>query len=311
MNYRRTMIHPAVKQRFPKIKLFYEKNTHKKVPTDYYLAVPYGKKYFAWFTYGESENICILIEVRPERDGEFSIISTQVRPVAFDNSLAMNTILYGSLLPRTNYFCVENIFYYKNQKMTSKTNEDRLKILETIFSKEIRQEKVVENEIIFGMAIISNSFKWLMKECASLPYQIYCIQCKNFKTNNAFKMLYKNIENKTNGRQDSNKDTRNCNSVREFKVKATIGVDNYQLLDKNDEFVEMAYIPNFTTSKLMNSIFRIIKENDNLDALEESEDEDEFENTDEDKYVDLSKCVSMECHHHQTFKKWVPVKLLS
>ena len=95
-------------------------------------------------------------------------------------------------------------------------------------------------------------------------------------------------------------------------MQATIGVDNYQLLDKKtNEFVQIAYIPNFETSKLMNSIFRIIKENDNLDALEESEDEDEFENTKEDKFVDLNKQVSMECKMHPTFKKWVPIKLLS
>ena len=34
----------------------------------------------------------------------------------------------------------------------------------------------------------------------------------------------------------------------------------------------------------------------NLDALEESDDEDEFENINDDKYVDLDKCVKMECH---------------
>lgn len=305
------MIHPAVKKRFPKIKLFYEKNTHKKVHADYYVAVPYGKKYFAWFTYGEHENICILIEVRVERDGNFSIVSTQVRPVSFHNSLAMNTILYGSLLPKTKYFCAENVFYYKNERMTGKTNEERLKIMEHIFSKEINQSSVVENEIIFGLPLISNSFKWLMKECNGLPYQIYCIQCKNFKTNNAFKMLYKSAEQNT-ASQNKSKMSENKFNIREFTVMATIGVDNYQLIDKEtDKFMEMAYIPNFTTSKLMNSIFRVIKENDNLDALEESDDEEEFEDTAEDKFVDLKKRVTMECHLHPTFKKWVPIKLLS
>ena len=39
------MLHGFVKSRFPPIKLFYEKNTHKKVVSDYYLAIPYGKKY--------------------------------------------------------------------------------------------------------------------------------------------------------------------------------------------------------------------------------------------------------------------------
>ena len=39
----------------------------------------------------------------------------------------------------------------------------------------------------------------------------------------------------------------------------------------------------------MNSLFRNIKENRNLDLLEESDDEEEFENTSLDKFVDLDK----------------------
>ena len=35
----------------------------------------------------------------------------------------------------------------------------------------------------------------------------------------------------------------------------------------------------------MNSLFRTIKENENLDSLEESDDEEEFENSNVDKFV--------------------------
>ena len=295
------MLHSVIKQRFPTIKLFYEKNTHKKVTSDYYTAVPYGKKYFAWMTYHKNENVCIIIEIKVERDGNFSFVSSDIRPVSFHNSLSRGTILYGTMIPKTRFFCVENIFFYKNQRVNTKSNKDRLCILENIFENELRQVSIVPNEVIFGMALITNSFKWLIKEIPSLPYHIYAIQCKNFTNNNAFKMMYK-----TYGREEQSKETV------VFDVTATIGVDNYQLLDnKTGEFVEMAYIPNFQTSKMMNSIFRTIKENDNLDALEESDDEDEFENTEEDKFVDLKKRVTMECKLHPTFKKWMPIKILS
>ena len=45
----------------------------------------------------------------------------------------------------------------------------------------------------------------------------------------------------------------------------------------------------------MNSLFRNIKENIDLDKLEESDDEDEFENISDDKYVDLNKSFKMKC----------------
>jgi hypothetical protein len=58
----------------------------------------------------------------------------------------------------------------------------------------------------------------------------------------------------------------------------------------------------------MNALFRTIKENANLDLLEESDDDEEFENTQMDKFVDLEKTVLMECVYSKRFKKWQPNK---
>ena len=58
----------------------------------------------------------------------------------------------------------------------------------------------------------------------------------------------------------------------------------------------------------MNNIFRIIKENKNLDYLEESDDEEEFENINLDKYVDLNKKYIMKCEYNFNFKKWIPLE---
>jgi hypothetical protein len=57
---------------------------------------------------------------------------------------------------------------------------------------------------------------------------------------------------------------------------------------------------------LLNKIFRNIKENDNLDALEESDDEDEFENNKEDRFVYLEKECMFNCVFNHKFKKWMP-----
>ena len=59
----------------------------------------------------------------------------------------------------------------------------------------------------------------------------------------------------------------------------------------------------------MNSLFRNIKENINLDYLEESDDENEFEDIRADKYVDLDLELNIDCIYSNKFKKWVPVKL--
>ena len=58
----------------------------------------------------------------------------------------------------------------------------------------------------------------------------------------------------------------------------------------------------------MNALFRNIKENRNLDSLEESDDEGEFEDISEDKFVFLDKEIIMSCVYNYTFKRWTPLK---
>jgi hypothetical protein len=60
----------------------------------------------------------------------------------------------------------------------------------------------------------------------------------------------------------------------------------------------------------MNTIFRTIKENQNLDFLEMSDCEEEFENIKEDKFVNLKKIVYMKCKYNKKFKKWIPFEIV-
>jgi hypothetical protein len=94
---------------------------------------------------------------------------------------------------------------------------------------------------------------------------------------------------------------------------ADIQYDIYRLFaygsKKTDVYYNVAYIPNYKNSVFMNKIFRNIRENANLDAIEESDDEEDFENIDPEKYVDLKKAVFMECRFNTKFKKWVPVRI--
>lgn len=104
--------------------------------------------------------------------------------------------------------------------------------------------------------------------------------------------------------------TKNTQHVeRVFSVSAALQNDIYLLRDKENNHIGVAYIPDYVTSVMMNKLFRNIKENDNLDALEESDSEEEFEDMRPDKYVDLEKNMLMVCVFHHKFKKWVPTKL--
>jgi hypothetical protein len=92
-----------------------------------------------------------------------------------------------------------------------------------------------------------------------------------------------------------------------FKVTPDIQNDIYNLLVYNngkEEFYDIAFIPDYKTSIMMNKLFRKIKENNYLDALEESDNEDEFENERIDKYVYLEKSYKMVCEQMGLLTQW-------
>jgi len=100
-----------------------------------------------------------------------------------------------------------------------------------------------------------------------------------------------------------------------FYIKPDIQNDIYYLYKINTVNFslisnEIAHIPDYKTSVLMNKLFRNIKENINLDSLEESDDEEEFENIQIDKFVDLNKTFKMRCIFNHKFRKWVPVNVV-
>ena len=167
-----------------------------------------------------------------------------------------------------------------------------------IFKNEIKQVGYSNNDIIITLPITKTSFNDLESELKYLPYNIYSIAF--IKGNHkAMKYVYRYKQAKT------------IKAI--FKVKADIQNDIYNLFcsDENKQkFYQIAYIPDYKTSVMMNSLFRNISENMNLDTLEESEDEEDFENIDLDKYVDLDKCFTMECVYNNKFKMWVPEKVV-
>ena len=97
-----------------------------------------------------------------------------------------------------------------------------------------------------------------------------------------------------------------------FYVRADTMFDVYflgSLQENTIVYCQNALVQNYKTSVFLNGVFRNIRENANIDAIEESDDEDDFEDVRENKYVDLEKEVVMECAFHYKFKKWMPFRL--
>jgi hypothetical protein len=334
----------SILSEFPKFELSYETMSHKKVFNhDVILAIPDGKKCLVWFTSYKSENVCFIMETGENN----SICDVYMGLVGFHDKLVLGTcgtIFYGTIF-KTNgstCFCIEDLYYYKGANHSSKTFLSRLQLIKNILQNEISQQTLTNKYILFGLPLMNTDLITLLREIDLLPYKISQLKYRWFETKKImFSSYYKPLtrgfvpsatrvpvpsetrvpvplvpsetrepEFKSKVKDNIHNGKQLLNAV--FKVTADVQSDIYNLFiykDGIEEFYDYAYIPDYETSLLMNKLFRNIKENDNLDALEESDDEDEFENNNADKYVYLERSYKINCRFNYKFKKWTPISM--
>ena len=197
------------------------------------------------------------------------------------------------------------------------TNKERISGLASLFKEHKIHTLQINNEckyleepydILFSISDCFYQWNDFVKGSIHIPYEIKHLE---------YKFLTENLQTKTsrfiyilNGKQNQVGSLQNT-SIQTFWITADIQADVYYLSDiKTGQTTDTAHIPDYKTSVMMNSIFRKIKENINLDSLEESDDEEEFEDCREDKYLQPNKRVKMECVYNTHFNKWVPNKIL-
>jgi len=333
----------SILSELPNIKLSYENIIHNKVYSNFVLAIPEGKKCFAWFTNNKNGNICYILELKENKQ----VYDIKIVNCCFDSSLSYGTIFYGTFFNylNNNFFSIEDIFFYKGVNVSNYIWIKKLDLFSQIMSIDIKQVAYNNSFIIFGLALISSNFDELVNEINNLKYKIKSIQFRNYNNKNVSQYIeFLNINNnnfrkdfKQKSYENKNKDieykpvtvsnqvtnvnikSEHKNSTKRerfavFQVKPEIQNDIYYLYcydnsSKSLVHYNIACIPDFKTSVMMNKLFRNIKENTNLDSLEESDNEDEFENEKEDRFVYLDREFNMLCSYNYKFKKWVPLKL--
>jgi len=186
--------------------------------------------------------------------------------------------------------------------------------------------------IWFGLPIKCTSYAEALR--ISTGYAVYAIQARfGNQTDNKY---YQNSQNSQNSQNQfplhsksqtlqPSQISSTCSSTgatalhrpqqasqgqRTFMLRADRQADLYSLICPVSGCVEpeYAHVGDYKTSVYMNSVFRRMKENSRLDAIEESDDESEFQNSDPDKHVNLEKTVLMLCSFNYRFKRWIPLK---
>lgn len=328
------------------IKLSYETVAPKKVLSSEYdlcMAIPYGKKSYIWYTFYNEKPVCLLLELNRDNQINDNIsIYSKIIPKDFE----LGTIISGTIyeeekekeneLKTTKHFIIDDIHMYKGINISKKTFYFKSGFLYNFFQESETETKGKgKNMSLVHLWNMNNNSK--EKE---IPYNIRHIQYRatqqilpHYNVSGNKKPLWNpiiisdTIANKppilpnnnkkiiinTNWKYDFFKPIYKRNVF--FWVKADLAYDVYYLgaVSKQSQVIycQNALILNLKTSILLNTIFRNIRENKCLDLVEDSDNEEDFEDVREDKFVNLEKECIMECYFHFKFKKWIPLYVVS
>lgn len=322
-------------ERFPDFNHSYETISQKGYSVDYNiaLAIPTGKKNYAWFTFYRDCDVCYIFDLNKEK----KIIKSKRVLKEDHNPLGKGTILYGTTVIDSTtdipYFVIEDMYYYKGIQLNQITFREKIYYMKA-FMEDVQKCNCT---IHFRMPVMwENMYTSQISSVIpvelvdTIGYQSHHIQYRTVDTicpNINVVVNSKIMDNNNNSplpstnipeiihiakyTTDMFKPQYRQHTV--FKVKADLQYDIYHLYaygkGNSLEYYGIAYIQDYKTSVFMNSLFRTIRENTNLDYIEESDDEDDFQNVNYDKYVDLERTISMECIFHPKFKRWIPVKI--
>lgn len=367
--------------------------------------IPKGRKYVAWATEWNRQKIIAMIEIAPptnngmqrgrqpshqhqhqqpqRSDNPFQNFSQEngwtpgqvsIYDVCFNGSLSYGTVFSGTMFKTMKAnthqqipcFCIQNVYWYKGNPVSTIRFTDYVKLCEQIFvERDIVQVSYTSSGLIFGVPVMCNNEDEAVETISTLPYQVYSI---HFRSDNNVQdkppRIHQKVMMQTNRDSQYNVyvaapsaatsgltsavtsavtshttplavpvqriqfikpvDEMLTNIQAVFIVRPNVQNDIYELFVKRAStvarstaastsayvFHNFAHIPNYKTSVMMNALFRKIKENVRLDTMEESDNDDEFESTEPDKFVSLKTEYKMVCRLNKKFCRWVPISIV-
>ena len=298
---------------FQKLKLSYDNNVHKKVcgiprsymkdSNDIYCLIPKGSKFYVWFTSIEDKRVCIFINSFLQKKNVF------IYPIPFEKCLSLNTVLFGTLhylkdnKGTNKIFTIEDMLMYKGYDLRTQSEQYRISATISLLRDDLPDNTQCKGNIKISPCHMSFSSEELLQNYKNghFSYIAYSIQKRH--TLQPF-VLDRRKDSSVLSILPNLPSSRSQDNV--MDIQADNKCDVYHLY-KGSEYIGVADIPDYKTSVMMNRLFRHIKENDNLDALEESDDEEEFQDVSEEKFMKKNTIIKMECKYNHKTKRYIPL----
>lgn len=248
------------------------------------IAIPKCEKLFLWFT----DVGCYVGSPKTS----FKLIITSFMDIM------IGSVFTGGLV--NNCFIITDVCVWDNKIVCNESTTKRKHIIETAVMYYLSQKALIANYVIVCLPVPS---------AANSAYPVDYIQYWDSVGKwrvvlpppppppVAHDLVYPNLSEPPPPRQ-----------LKQLLAKPDPMTDIYHLFD-DEKYYGMAAIQTYKTSCAMNSIFRNIRENANVDLTEESDDDNElFENISSDKWLlpDKLRGVYIACSYNQSFAKWEP-----
>ena len=317
---------------------------------DICLGVPAGRKYFLWHTFYRNRDVTYLMELNKEkRIVRATVTHTDFSSECHIGTILYGSLVCDQTDPLSKqilapFFVIEDVYFYKGVPLKHLCFAEKTYILKELFDQEKSHNPYDNgNETKQAYTPVYLPYIWhASKPPPIFPYTVHHIQYRECARIcpylNVIYGLREPVHPVITPKPQVQSEIYISQYIPDFgkpqykyptifRVTADVQYDIYHLYacgqhkqterghnTRLDSFAniyyDVAYIPNYKKSVFMNGLFRNIRENRNLDYIEESDDEEDFENTREDKYVDLKKELFMECSFHTKFKRWVPIRVV-
>lgn len=254
------------------------------------IALPEGVVRHCYFTLHKGQPACFLLEM----NGQHAVTKGEMVLAAFDPSLAAGTLVKGTLLSCKNkrFFVVWDLILLCSRDVSDKSYEIRTAHLPGFFSS-VAPCPYTQLSLTFASPIEASSFKHCSKLVADLPYTLV-------------DMLYVRKGTVPSIRSVQRSQKKGCRSSPcIMTIEADATHDIYRLRPYNSPVSRVAAVQSLAESRKLNCLFREIRENNDLDLTEMSEDEEFFEDIGHDKYLKKCPAKTVECVYDFKMKRWV------
>lgn len=269
--------------RFPYKYITHDRVLYNNTQPDIYIMIPCGIKCCLWFSMYDNQpimyelyltNACKIYDVVPHFFVGDHRLCRGKGTICSGYSFAVNKKRYVTLL---------DIMLLCGNALVNERFETRMEHMLTFFH--LIQPDSPRNTCRIGMVDVTFNRDDIPEFVSSLKYKVSRVLTGKLSQG---KMTYMSKEKVVSQKQ--------C----VFNVKADSSSDVYELYCKDCRDVyAIAGIQTIKTSIMMNAIFRNIRENSNLDLLEESDEEG-------DDYLLDNISPNMVCNYNNKINKWVP-----